>query len=318
MPDPRQVYQYAATTATAGTYVIFNADSIAITRFQGLNPPSDRLTIFDHTYGDTVNKAGITCNGSQYVICATDSVVVNAIAKTDTVGGVPTGADVFARNDVDVTKLGLTDTTFVAASGDRSWIGFGEGNTGGTGRVMMVNDKAGTPEPGFFSPAVTVTDLLENASETVFGLGIDLHGANVAVHGSQAYFASLENPFHLRLQGKYGTFARGAGITFHPSADLRQGFVSSSRTDSTRTAFVASSNGSIEIVDAFNYVSRGTLQIKGTLYGPLRATLPLPTDNNNGTLSPSDPSYIVLKLYGLTSSGLVVIDLRASDIKPVP
>lgn len=317
VPDPRQVYQYAATTANAGTYVIFNADSIAITRFQGIAPPSDRLTIFDHVYGDTLNKPGMTCNGSVYVICATDSVVVNAIAKVDTAGGIPTGADVVGRNDVSVEALGLTDTTFVSASGDRSWIGFGEGNTnGGTGRVMMVNDPAGTPEPGFFSPAVTVRDLLENASESVYGLGIDLHGANVAVHGAQSYFASLENPFHLRLQGKFDTFDRGAGITYHPSADLRNGFVSSSPSDSTRTAFVASSNGSIEIVDAFNYVSRGTLQIKGTLYGPLRATLPLPSDNV-GVL-PSDPSYIVLKLYGLTSSGLVVIDLRASDIKPVP
>lgn len=319
VPDPRQVYQYAATTASAGTYVIFNADSIMITRFQGLNPPSDRLTIYDHNYGDTLNKPGITCNGSPYVICATDSVVVRAVAAIDTAGGIPTGADVVARNDVNVSALALTDTTFVAASGDRSWIGFGEGNTsGGTGRVMMVNDPAGTPEPGFFSPAVAVRDLLENASEAVFGLGIDLHGANVAVHGAQAYFAALENPFHLRLQGKYNTFARGAGIAYHPSADLRSGFVSSSRSDSTRTAFVASSNGSIEIVDAFNYVSRGTLQIKGALYGPLRVTMPLPSDNNNGTLSPTDPAYIVLKLYGLTANGLVVIDLRASDIKPVP
>ena len=312
VPDPRQVYQYA-TRAPTTTYAILNSDSITITHFPGANPPSDQLTIYDHVYGDTINPPGITCNGDPHTICGTDSVVVAARDKVNSQGG-----DVVARNDVDVAALGLTDTTFVAASGDRTWIGFGEGNTLGTGRVMMVNDQAGTPEPGFFSPGVTVRDLLQNASERVFGLGIDLHGANVAVHGAKSYFASLESPFHLRLQGMYDTFNQGSGIAYHPSADMRNGFVSSSKSDSTRTAFVASANGSIEIVDAFNFVSRGTLQIKGTLYGPLRATLPFPTDNQNGSLPKSDPRYVILKLFGLTSNGLVVIDLRASDITPIP
>ena len=309
VPDPRQVYQYAETNTGTNTYVIFNSDSILITRFQGTSPPSDLLTIYDHVYGDTV---GGSCGGVANTLCGTDSVVVAAAGKVNA-----QGADVVTRNDVDPTRLGLTDTTFVAASGDRSWIGFGEGNTGGaTGRVMMVNDPAGTAQPGFFSPAVAVRDLLENASESVSGLGIDLHGASVAVHGAQAYFAALENPFHLRLQGKYDTFGKGAGITYHPSADLRQGFVSSSPTDSTRTAFVASSNGSIEIVDAFNFVSRGTLQIKGTLYGPLRASLPFASDNAG--IASTDPRFVILKLFGLTSNGLVVINLRAQDIVRVP
>jgi hypothetical protein len=309
VPDPRQVYQYAGTTTDQATYVIFNSDSIAITRFQGTTPPSDLLTIYDHVYGDTV---GGSCNGIPNTICGTDSVVVAAANKVNAQSG-----DIVARNDVDVNKLGLRDTTFVASSGDRSWIGFGEGNTsGGTGRVMMVNDPAGTPAPGFFSPAVTVRDLLENASESVTGLGVDLHGASVAVHGTQAYFAALENPFHLRLAGKYDTFDRGAGIAYHPSADLRAGFISGSPSDSTRTAFVASSNGSIEIVDAFNFVSRGSLQIKGTLYGPLRASLPFATDNVG--IPSTDPRFVVLKLFGLTSNGLVVINLRAQDITPVP
>jgi hypothetical protein len=309
VPDPRQVYQYAVGTTDASTYVLFNSDSIAITRFQGTNPPSDRLTIYDHVYGDTL---GGSCNGVANTICGTDSVVVSAVNKVNAQSG-----DVVARNDVDPARLGLTDTTFVAASGDRSWIGFGEGNTrGGTGRVLMVNDAAGTPEPGYFSPAVTVRDLLENASESVAGLAIDSRGASVAVHGKASYFAALENPFHLRLQGQYDTFDVGAGITYHPRADMRNGFVGSSPSDSTRTAFVASSNGSIEVVDAFNFVSRGTLQIKGTMYGPLRASLPFPTDNVG--VPSTDPRFIILKLFGLTSNGLVVINLRAQDIKPVP
>ena len=58
-----------------------------------------------------------------------------------------------------VASLGLTDTTFVAAGGDRRWIAFGEGNSGGAGRIMMAAD------PGdFFSPGTSVRDLTNNAA----------------------------------------------------------------------------------------------------------------------------------------------------------
>jgi hypothetical protein len=33
---------------------------------------------------------------------------------------------------------------------------------------------------------------------------------------------------------------------------------------------------------------------------------------------PGDPANVVLKLFGLSSTGLVVIDLTAADIKPGP
>ncbi|MDB4899100.1 MAG: hypothetical protein JWN53_908 [Gemmatimonadetes bacterium] len=307
VPDPRQIYEYAETAA-GNTYALFNADSLGLILAPANSPASDQLVIYDHIYG---TKSGGVCNGIPDAICGQDSVVTEAIAKVNAQGG-----DVVGRLDVDVNALGLSDTTFVASSGDRNWIGFGEGNTGGaTSRVMMINDPGGA-QPGFFSPAVTVHDLMENAAEPVFGLGIDLHGANVAVHGAQSYFAALENPFHLRLQGKYASFSSGAGIAYHPSADLRSSVVSSSKTDSTRTAFVASSNGSIEVVDAAFFVSRGALQIKNNLYGPLRAALPFPSDNVG--IPSTDPRYVVLKLFGLTSTGMVVINLRAQDIQPVP
>jgi hypothetical protein len=315
VPDPRQVYQYAEKTPD-NTYAVFNADSIALVKFLDPNK-SDELIIFDHIYGQ---KIGGSCTAVQTdgstatvanTICGRDSVVMAAVNKVNALGG-----DVDARLDIDITLLGLTDTTFVASSGDRSWIGFGEGNKAGVGRVMMVNDLAGDPKPRFFSPGITVSDLLENASEPVFGMGLDRYGSTVAVHGAQSYFATVEDPFHLRLQGKYDTFDTGAGVTFHPNADLRSAFITSGRTDSTRTAFVASANGSIEVVDAAFFISRGTLQIKNNLYGPLRASLPFATDNQ-GVL-PTDPNYVVLKLFGLTKNGLVVINLRASDIQPVP
>jgi hypothetical protein len=308
VPDPRQIWQYATPSGDATKYAIFNSDSILIIAAPANSNKSDQMVIFDHVYGDTV---GGSCFGVPNVICGQDSVVVDARDKVRAQGG-----DVETVNNLDVDSLNLPVTPVVAAIGDRSWIGFGEGNTGGgTGRIMMVNDPGG-PSPGYFSPNVTVRDILNNASESVYGLGLDLHGANVVVHGQESYFAALETPFHLRLQGTYDSFSTGAGVTFHPSADLRNGYFTSSSTDSTRTAFVASSNGSIEVVDAKYFVTRGSLVIKNNLYGALRASLPFPTDNQG--LLPSDPNYIVLKLFGLTPKGLVVINLRASDIQPVP
>ena len=94
----------------------------------------------------------------------------------------------------------------------------------------------------------------------------------------------------------------GAGIAFHPDAD------GNSTANASRVAFVASSNGSIEIMDVAYYINRGRLNIKGKLYGPLRVSKRFP----------SDPADVVLKVFGLTSEGLVVIDLRAEDIKPGP
>jgi hypothetical protein len=64
----------------------------------------------------------------------------------------------------------------------------------------------------------------------------------------------------------------------------------------------------IEVVDIAYYVNRAKLQLKNPIYGPLRASLPMP----------GDPGNVILKLYALTQKGLVVIDLTASDIKPGP
>src|SRR5690242_21895179 len=54
------------------------------------------------------------------------------------------------------------------------------------------------------SPLVTIQDLTDNASERNFGIALDRTGLTVASHGLQSYFASVSDPFHLRLQGKIG------------------------------------------------------------------------------------------------------------------
>jgi hypothetical protein len=104
------------------------------------------------------------------------------------------------------------------------------------------------------------------------------------------------------LQGKYDSFDNGAGIAFHPNAD---GVLTPANE---RLAFVGAASGVIEIVDAAYYIGRGKLQLKNTIYGPLRASPPMP----------GDPPSVVMKLYAVSQKGLIVIDLTADDIKAGP
>jgi len=111
------------------------------------------------------------------------------------------------------------------------------------------------------------------------------------------------SPFHLRLQGKFNTFSHGAGIAFHPAA---RG--ANTPNPAERLAFLASDNATISILDVAHYLSAGTLPIKTKLYGPLRVSRPFPTD----------PPDVVLKLFGIATTRLVVIDVRAVNMNPVP
>jgi hypothetical protein len=316
-PDPRLINSYATIDeGTAFTYVIFNVDSIRVNAAPAGSVLSDGLYIWDHPYGQLsgvicVNAPGCPQATTGGVPDPSVSAAISTLAAQNTCSFGPC-PNPFFPSDIDfvlrlnVPSLGLTDTTFVASSVDRNWLAFGEGHTGGVGRVMLTNDPliGGLipPFPLFFSPQVTVKDLTDNASESVFGLALDKTGKTVASHGLQSYFSEVEAPFHLRLQGKYDSFTDGAGIALHPDAD------GSNTPAAQRLAFIGSSTGKVEIVDIAYFINRGTLALKSPIYGPLRVSAPMPGD---------DPS-VILKLFALTARGLIVIDLTAADIKPGP
>lgn len=303
-PDPHLIYQYGTyETGTAFRYVIFNVDSMVVLTAPVGSLASDQLWVWDHERG-LANGRIICVNAPGCPRSTTGGVVddgVNAVIAT--MAGQNPASDIEAVLRLNLASLGLTDTTFVASSVDRTWLAFGEGNTGGPGRVMMTQDNVvGSTAPTFFSPQVTVTDLTDNASERVFGLALDKSGKTVASHGLQSYFTEVGAPFHLRLQGKYDSFDDGAGIALHPDADGRN-----SPADQ-RLAFVGSAGGKIEIIDIAYFINRGTLRLKQPIYGPLRVSKPMPGD---------DPS-VILKLFAITTRGLVVIDLTLADIKAGP
>lgn len=278
-PDAKPIVIFKHTT-TNKVHVITNSDSMFTVSGA---PASDIVIICDHNTG--TNELGACGVSNEGYLAAIDSLRVR-VPQTD----------VSYVTGLDITDAGLTDTTYVAVSGNRQWVGFGSGNTTNNAYIFLAS------AAGFFSPPISQFDLLNNASDIINGLAMDNSGNTIGAHGSQSYFTSVDVPFHLRLQGKYPNAAAGAGIAMHPLADAGTG-------DVQRTSYVASGNQTIEILDIFHYVNRGVLPIKTNLYGPLRAALPGAADVANG---------VVLKLFGVSPNGLVVIDVRASDILPSP
>jgi hypothetical protein len=221
----------------------------------------------------------------------------------------------------DVDPVGITDTTFVGTSGDRNWIAFGEGNTS-PGVLLMAKANpcaAACPTtlhplrplfPRFHSPIITQFDLTNQASERIFGVAIDSTGRTISAHGTQSYYSSVDDPFHLRLQGFFGDAGTGgAGIAYHPRADGVTHADGTSSAADERLSFVAAGDKTVHAVDIAFFIGRGRYDLKHQLYGPLRVSRPMAGD---------DPT-IILKLYGISlEGGLTVIDLRAPDILAVP
>ena len=290
-PDERFILSFAFLGTDPNSYVVANLDAVGVTPAPATDTISDLLTLCDHPSGTTDD---MTCVSSRKGIAQTISDLLTAI---------PT-SDVDYAVNIDFTSLGLTDTTYAASSGDGKWITFGEGNKLPVARNFVLQDDGTvTNRFTYASPSLNILDLMTNASDNIFGVALDKTGKTIGVHGTETAFSAVTKPFTQRLQGKKSTFAQGAGITFHPNAD------GVSTPAASRLAFVASANGTIEAVDiAFYDFVRGSLATKYNLYGPLRASLPFP----------GDPPDVVLKLFGVSSKGLLVVNVTAADILPGP
>lgn len=313
--ESQQVWQYGRKrNAPTGSVAVFNVDSaFAIVGGDSLG---DLLVLCDHPYGDQNPASAYCVSGSNVLDIIYGDTLGNpylrdAVHRSDAVG----------ISELIIPTLALTDTTFVATGGDRRWVAFGEADTeeGTPGRVMMakdtlVYDTLTSSFINFFSHSLFVSDLTNNAAERVTGLAINKNSSIIGVHGTDSFFSEVNHPFLLRLQGKVSTFSDGAGIAFHPQN------TGNPATDGQpeNTAFVASSNGTIEIMDTHHYLKRGELPVRSNLYGPIRVTERFANDDPNGDCAAARPTCVILKLFGLTVDGFIVIDIRAQDIKPLP
>ncbi|MEX0908043.1 MAG: Ig-like domain-containing protein [Gemmatimonadota bacterium] len=215
----------------------------------------------------------------------------------------------------DIPSIGLQDTTFVAASGDRGTIAFGEGDRAPVGRIFLCCEIETVPflQLSLSSRPINVADLVNNAAERVFGLGLSQDGTyGVARGGQAAYFftadRSLTDP--LRLQGEFRSGIAGGtgGAALHPglsnvlepNADLR-------------LAFVATGNSSIRIIDSVHYFERGEIILRDPVVGPVRAVLP--TAAELSAFPAGDPNRMIMKLIAVTEGdNVVIVNVRRKDI----
>jgi hypothetical protein len=270
------------------TFALANIDSLVIVRGVGVD---DRVILYDHVPGDTVRRWS--------AVLPLDAAVADLGAQ---------GSDVEMYPGAwDVPRIALGDTTFVASSTDRQTIAFGEGAVGPFGRIILCcTVTPGTPLRLGVSSDISVLDLVGNAAERVFGVGLNANGTLGVARGAQgAYFFNRD----LRLQGEFrGGVAGGAGgASLHPShaSALEQG--------DRALAFVATGNRSIKIVDSAHFYERGEIHIRDNVVGPVRTVLPR-ADENVG-LGTQDPNYIVVKLLGVTAgNNVVIVNVRRKDI----
>jgi len=301
---------------------IGNIDDVAVTLGTG---GDDEIVLIDHQPGARSN----VLSGGPGTI---------GIAAADLAGQ---GSDVVASTGRwDVASITFRDTTYVSASGDGGWVVFGEGAAEPTGRVIMYDAARDR-----ISDVVEVTDLITNAAETVRGVGLNHDGTLGVARGAIAYFFSTD----LRLQGVSDVKPGGAGAALHP---LHADYPSLQNTDGrydpdTHLAFLGSGDATVAIVDAFHFNQLGDIHIRDVISGPVRVSLPFPEDNaglvcstravTNGTGQyigeavdiyadangllphpaeggPTEDLCVVVKLYGITDVGVVVVDIRKGDI----
>ncbi len=221
--------------------------------------------------------------------------------------------------------VGLSDTTFVAASGDGSRIAIGEGNTAPTGRIMLYSPGSEADEVGSITNGIRVEDLVGNASERVFGIDLSYDGFLGGARGElAAYF--FDSDLRLQMSVELGT--GGAGIALHP---LHVGGFLTTQ-EAVALAFVGSTDNTIRIFDTRRGSQVGQVLLRDLVTGVMKASLPMSFDNQ-GLTCPSvpiagtggqsavnwmDPSTddrcVVVKLAAVTQdNGVVVVNVRKGD-----
>jgi DNA-binding beta-propeller fold protein YncE len=270
------------------SFALANIDSLKIGRAIGID---DRVILFDRLPGTS------TVIWSE--LLSFDEAVADIRSK---------GSDIEVFPGAwDVPRVALGDTTFVASSSNREVIAFGEGSVSPYGRILLCcTISEGPPFRLGVSSDITVRDLVGNAAERVFGVGLNDNGSLGVARGTlAAYFFSRD----LRLQGEFrGGIGGGAG-----GASLHPQHASPLEVGDRALSFVATGNRSIKIIDSAHFYERGEIFIRDNVVGPVRTLLPQP--HENAAFPSGHPNHIVVKLIGVTEgNNVVIVNVRRKDI----
>lgn len=264
---------------SAGQGIVVNADSSFHL------PPSRMMVCPRRREGDTSDPRCVVGTASEVSAELTEmrSQPPNAF-----------GARYDTRFDLgaDIASVGFADTTFVAASTDRRYIAVGEG----------VRENARIPMFEAVGDSMLlrgdVRDLISNAAERVIGLGINRDGSLGVARGNQSYFFTNR----LRLQGTVLSGSPTGGVAMHPE---NAGYPGGAQ----RLAFVSGiENGSpyIDIIDTFNFFRLKRVFTRDPVVGALVVA----------PRAPSDRADVNLRLYALTSTGVLALTITHADLQP--
>jgi hypothetical protein len=264
---------------TAGRAIAVNADSAFHV------PPSQIMVCPRRRQGDTSDPACIT--GLVQDVSAT-LTSMRSQPPNASGGRYDTRLDLGA----DIRSVGFADTTFVAASTDRRFIAVGEG----------VRENARIPMFEAVGDSLVlrgdVRDLISNTAERVIGLGINRDGSLGVARGDQSYFFTER----LRLQGTVLSGSPTGGVAMHPenagypSGPLRLAFVSG----------IEDGRPYIDIIDTFNFFRLKRVFVRDPVVGALVVA----------PRAPTDPADVNLRLYALTSAGVLGLTITHADLQP--
>lgn len=195
------------------------------------------------------------------------------------------GYDTEFHFNKDIGEIGLSDTTFVAVSGDHGTVAFGEGARQ-NGRVMVFVDPLGaSPDEPLFKHG-EIADLVGNTAERVIGLALNEDGSLGVARGDEAYYFARD----LRLQGVVETGAQSGGVDMHPAnPTVRRSFVSG--VEDTGLAY-------IDVVDSFHFRRLARIFMRDPVTGPIRAV----------------EAAGSLLIYAVTDEGVVVVEVLPDDL----
>jgi hypothetical protein len=203
------------------------------------------------------------------------------------------GSETRFEYHLNLDDVGLQDTTFVSVSGDHRSVVFGEG-AANPGRIIMFREVGA----GLLARSGDTDDLLGNAAERVIGLALNRDGSLGAARGRQAYFFNPE----LRLMGVATTGLPVGGIALHPG---HTGYPATPAA--SRLSFVPGldENGSpyLDVLDTFNFFRRTRVFLREMITGPVVVA------------PPAAGSGQAMRVYGVTASGLLRVELTAADLQ---
>jgi hypothetical protein len=258
---------------------VVNADSAFLGNATVVVCPRRRL-------GDTSDPACIV--GSAFGVA--DSLTKLRALPANAAGG---RWDTRLDLGANVAEVGFGDTTFVAVSGDRNYVGVGEGvrqnariplfRAGGDSLVLVAD----------------VRDLISNASERVIGLGLNFDGSLGVARGSQAYYFNNA----ARLQGVVASGSPAGGVAQHPD---NSGYPGGNFRLSFVSGIDAAGGPYVDVIDNFNFFRVKRIFTRDPVVGALAVT----------PRGPSDPATVALRIYALTSRGVVSLRVTNADLVP--